>query len=280
MQRLLSRLTTRRGLRVAHLSGRIGEETGMLQVAQAVVAASSVGPVATAVESSEPVTEPAAVAAIVQRFATNDAGSAAASLDAPRVRVERIWATLLSVQVLQGMDVSWLLDEEAEEGEERTIVDAAREWLETQGKEDARVQALLDSGELAKAAEKTIEAWKKVQEQNIAELRKLDVLNRFTALTHFQRATGRVIKSIMTDHGALTSCMPAAACSCSHASTPRAETFATFLDADGYIMRWQRFSAHPALSRFCACMLTRAACNCSDCGYRGPQHTAMLHLVL
>ena len=193
MQRLLSRLTTRRGLHVTQLSGRIAEESAVLQDQQAAKSDAEVmqrlvynafRPAATALESS-----------------------AAASVDAPRVPVERIWATLLSMQVLQGMDASWLLDEEAEDGEERTVVDAAREWLEAQGKEDARVQALLNSGELAKAAEKAIETWKKVQEQNIAELRKLDVLNRFTALTHFQRATGRVIKSMMTDHGALTSCI-------------------------------------------------------------------------
>ena len=280
MQRLLSRLTTRRGLRVTHLSGRIGEESMMLKDAQADAVALPDGPAATAVDSSEAVAEPAAVAAIEQRFVTNDAGSAAASLDAPRVPVERIWASMLCVQVLQGMDVSWLLDDEAEEGEERTIVDAAREWMEAQGKEDARVQALLDSGELAKAAEKTIEAWKKVQEQNIAELRKLDVLNRFTALTHFQRATGRVIKSIMTDHGALTSCMPAGTCSCLYASTPAQKRLQRSWTPTATSCAGSVSVRTPRCHAFCACMLMRAACNCSDCGHRGPQHTALLHLVL
>ena len=127
---------------------------------------------------------------------------ARASTDAPHVPVERIWATLLAIKVLEGMDVCWLVDDEPEEGEERTIVDAAREWLEAQGEADPRVAELLESGELSRAADKTIASWKAIMEHNIAEVRRLDVLNRFTALTHLQRATGRVIKSVMTDHGA------------------------------------------------------------------------------
>ena len=130
---------------------------------------------------------------------------------------ERIWATVLSVSVMEDMDVCWLVDDEAEPA--RTVVDAAREWLEARAEEDERIKALLESGELQKEAKRAIRDWKRIMENSINQLRKNDVLNRFTALTHIQRATGRVIKSCMTDHG----------------------TFATFLDADGYIMRWQRF---------------------------------------
>ena len=135
------------------------------------------------------------------------------------VPIERIWATVLALNVLEGMDASWLLDDEAEEGEERTIVDAGHAFLEAQGAADERVQALLDSGVLQAEAEKAGKLWKKIMEHHIHQLRSLEVLNRFTALTHFQRATGRVIKSMRTDH----------------------DTFATFFDSDGYIMRWQRF---------------------------------------
>ena len=122
---------------------------------------------------------------------------------APPVPVDRIWATSLSVAVLKSLDISWLLDDEAAEGEEQTIVDAAMKWLQAQGAADSRVQALLESGELATAADKAVSSWKKVLEHNISELRNTDVLNKFTAITHVQHATGRVIKSIMTDHGAL-----------------------------------------------------------------------------
>ena len=130
---------------------------------------------------------------------------------------ERIWATVLSLAVMEALDVCWLVDDEAEP--ERTVVDAGREWLEAAAAEDERVKELLDSGELQKAAKRAIKDWKRIMEASVAQLRKNYVLNRFTALTHMQRASGRVIKSLMTDHG----------------------TFATFFDADGYIMRWQRF---------------------------------------
>ena len=130
---------------------------------------------------------------------------------------ERIWATVLSLSVMQEMDVCWLVDDEEEP--ERTVVDAGREWLEARAEEDERIKELLESGELQKAAKRAIRDWKRIMENSVAQLRKNDVLNRFTALTHVQRASGRIIKSMMTDHG----------------------TFATFLDADGYIMRWQRF---------------------------------------
>jgi hypothetical protein len=208
-------------------------------------------PVATSV--AEPVAEPRHVADGEHK------APARASTDAPRVPVARIWATLLAIKVLEGMDVCWLVDDEAQEGEERTIVDAAREWLEAQGAADPRVGALLDGGELSTAAVKTIDVWRKVLENNIAAVRSLDVLNRFTALTHFQRATARVIKSVMTDHGAVHEALHASLCA--DAARRSTETFATFLDADGYIMRWQRFSAH-SLCVLCphrACVLTRFA---------------------
>ena len=123
--------------------------------------------------------------------------------DAVPVPVDRIWATSLSVAVLKGLDISWLLDDEAVEGEEQTIVDAAVKWLQAQGAANSRVQALLDSGELAAAADKAVSSWKKVLEHNISELRNTDVLSKFTTVTHVQHATSRVIKSIMTEHGAL-----------------------------------------------------------------------------
>ena len=195
------------------------------------------------------------------RYAT--AGSApntAAIADAPRVPVDRIWATLLAIKVLEGMDVCWLVDDEPEEGEERTIVDTAREWLEAQGEADERVGALLESGELHRAADKTIAAWKAIMEHNIADVRRLDVLNRFTALTHLQRATGRIIKSIKTDHGAYARGCACLQLPCAHSCVRRcAETFATFLDTDGYIMRWQRFSARPLGLRR-PCLLAHARC--------------------
>jgi hypothetical protein len=145
----------------------------------------------------------------------------------PRERVpcERIWATALALSVMEELDSCWLVDaEDADDSDEddapmRTIVDAGREFLEAQARADRRVKKLLKSGALAAAAKKARRDWKAIQNHNVSALREADVINRFTALMHIQRASARVVRSMMTDHG----------------------TFATFLDTDGYIMRWQRF---------------------------------------
>jgi hypothetical protein len=172
---------------------------------------------------------------------------------------DRLWATILSLAVMEELDVCWLVDED----DERSIVDAGREWLEARAEEDARIKALLDSGELHKAARIAIKDWKKIMEHSVNMLRRNEVLDQFTALTHVQRASGRVIKSIMTDHG----------------------TFATFFDADGYIMRWQRWSAClcASFARVApALQLTHRAPPpaCSDPSHNCDEHPARLHLVL
>ena len=133
----------------------------------------------------------------------------------PQVDVDRMWATILAMEVLKEMGSSWLLDDEAPE---RTLVDAAAEYLRAQSKHDKRLRKLLKSGELEAAADKARTDWSRIQAVNVLALRDADVINRFTLLTHLQRASARVVRSMMTDHG----------------------TFATFLDTEGYIMRWQR----------------------------------------
>jgi hypothetical protein len=138
---------------------------------------------------------------------------------APLVRlpVERIWATILALNTLEELDSCWLADEDAEV--EATIVDRGRQYLEAQARSDRRLAKLLKRGVLQAAAERARKDWRAIQEHNVGLLRDADVINRFTALTHVQRASARVVRSMMTEHS----------------------TFATFLDTDGYIMRWQRF---------------------------------------
>jgi hypothetical protein len=133
------------------------------------------------------------------------------------VPAERIWATVLSVQALRELDASWLIDDEAEVV--RTIVDAGYEFLHAQARVDHRVRRLLKSGALFDAARRARRAWAALQRSAVGQLRDADVITSFTALTHVQRASARVVRSMCTDHS----------------------TFSTFLDVDGYIMRWQRF---------------------------------------
>ena len=129
------------------------------------------------------------------------------------VPVDRIWSTVLAITCLEELDSCWLVCDEPA----RTIVDAGADFLVAQARADRRVRRLLRSRKLQKAAHRALRDWRAIQAANVAALRDADVINRFTALTHFQRGSARVVRSLMTDHS----------------------TFATFLDEDGYIMRWQ-----------------------------------------
>jgi hypothetical protein len=138
----------------------------------------------------------------------------------PRVAVERIWTTLLALAALADSEVCLLADEPEEEGAPfRSIVDAGHAFLAAQAGMDKRVRKLLARGTLQKAAAKACRDWGRIQAANVEALRDTDVVTRFTAFSHAQRSSARVVRSLMVDHS----------------------TFATFLDTSGYIMRWQRF---------------------------------------
>ena len=134
-----------------------------------------------------------------------------------RIPVERIWSTALALSVLEDADSSWLAEYEG--ATERTIVDMGRAFLRAQSRDSRRVRFLLKRGVLEQAASKARTEWRRIQTAHISQLRDLDVINAFTALTHIQRASARIVRSCMIDHS----------------------TFAVFLDTAGYLARWQRF---------------------------------------
>ena len=121
-----------------------------------------------------------------------------------RVPVERIWATVLALSILEEMDSCWLLDPEAaDEGTPwRTIVDGGREYLAEQCAADRRLRKLLKTGAMEEAADRARKDWAAIQAENVARLRDTDVINKFTLLTHVQRGSARIVRSMMTDHSA------------------------------------------------------------------------------
>jgi hypothetical protein len=131
----------------------------------------------------------------------------------PRVPVERIWATVLALNTLEEMDSCWLVDDDAPEPW-RTVVDAGAEFLQAQAALDRRVRKLLKGDELKAAAERARKDWRAIQEHNVGLLRDTDVINRFTALTHIQRGSARVVRSLMTDHGCVRACLRACVRAC------------------------------------------------------------------
>jgi hypothetical protein len=109
------------------------------------------------------------------------------------VDVQRIWATIVALSVLEGMDISWLVDEE------NTMVDQARKFLEAQGRADDRVARLLRHKTLEVEAERVIKRWQAVLSHHISLIRGEKVINAYTALKHFQRASTRILLSVMTE---------------------------------------------------------------------------------
>ena len=129
-----------------------------------------------------------------------------------RIPVERIWATLLAIDVLEEMDSCWLMDDDADKPS--TLVDAGRAFLEAQGRTSRRLRKLLRSGMLQAASERARKDWKAIQAHHVLMLREQDVVTRFTALTHIQRASARVVRSLMTDHRRVRGVRLAAVCLC------------------------------------------------------------------
>jgi hypothetical protein len=188
---------------------------------------------------------------------THSGEASGASVRLPRRRpIERIWSTALALSVLEESDSSWLVNDEAEP--ERTVVDVGRAFLKQQSHESRSLRRLLKKGVLAEHAEKARNDWKRITEAHVAQLRAADVVNKFTALTHLQRASARVVRSCMTDHG----------------------TFAVFLDTEGYLARWQRFCIL-VRARVTAIAARLRALTCAPTAvHAGALHATHLHLVL
>jgi hypothetical protein len=158
-------------------------------------------------------------AAVVAAWPPDDASAAADTADTRaaartssrllhgRVPIERIWCTVLCLKILEEQDECWLADEDAEP--EETIVDRGRIFLEAQAEANEGVKKLLAAGTLQNAAERARKDWHAIQEHNISALRDAEVLSRFTALTHMQRASARVVRSMMTDHECVRACVRA-----------------------------------------------------------------------
>ena len=137
----------------------------------------------------------------------------------PRVPVERVWATLLALSALAESEVCLLVEEPGDSDLFFSLVDAGHAFLEAQAAADSRLRKLLASGALQTAAVKARRDWNRIQVAGVETLRNMDEVNRFNALNNMQRASARVVRSLMVDNG----------------------TFAAFLDTSGYMMRWQRF---------------------------------------
>lgn len=161
--------------------------------------------------------------------------AADASISAPR-----IWTTLCCIAVLERANVSWIWgDGDTYPAVERTIVDGAREWVESCAAERPALAELLASGSLQKRASAVTLLWRRTCDQRVAELRRSEAIRSSMNKSHLHR---RVVLSLCTARACLSACTRRATTALVRAITSRHETFAVFLSEplDG-LQRWQMF---------------------------------------
>ena len=134
------------------------------------------------------------------------------------VPVSRVWATLLAMVALEELEISWLASDE-EEPVERTVVDSADSYLRAQAELHPELDELLRTGRLHWAARRARSRWVRLMEAKISAVRTADVTVGSRVIEYTERASARVVLSLMTEH----------------------EQFSTFLDETAGLMRWQRW---------------------------------------
>ena len=116
----------------------------------------------------------------------------------PSINASRIWTTLCCIAVLERMNVSWIWgDGDLYPREERTIVDGAREWVESCAAERPALAELLASGALQKRATSTTLLWRRACNQRVAELRRCEAIRSRMNVSHARR---RVPPAALVSH--------------------------------------------------------------------------------
>jgi hypothetical protein len=124
------------------------------------------------------------------------------ALRAEGVNVERVWSTLTCIAFLETLNCCWLWsDGDLYPAEERTIVDAGREWLEAYAKEQPGLALALEDGALAKAASRAVRQWHKAWEARVNELRRTEAITDHHSRSHTHRTAVELIRAMTTKHG-------------------------------------------------------------------------------
>jgi hypothetical protein len=119
------------------------------------------------------------------------------------VAVVRVWTTMCCICFLERQRVSWLWgdgDAYYLDGDERTLVDAAREWIDAHAAEHPALAALLRTPELWKVAANTVHVWHRASEARVAELRSSKAVRAQMNLSHAHRSLVAVLRALITRH--------------------------------------------------------------------------------
>ena len=124
-------------------------------------------------------------------------------LEDPSINVERVWTTLLCICVLERITVSWIWgDGDLYPEEERTIVDGAREWIESHALEHPGLAAVLEDGSVKRRAEKVTILWHRAAELRVLELRRAPAIRTQMHRSHVHRTLTNIVRAVVNQHGA------------------------------------------------------------------------------
>jgi len=124
-----------------------------------------------------------------------------ARLEAGGVDAKRVWTTLCCTSLLEDLPFSFIWgDGDTYPEEERTIVDAGREWIERHAIEHPALAEALADGLLEKRAKTIIHAWHATQERRVEELRRSDGITQQMAASQTHRTITGIVRAFCTQN--------------------------------------------------------------------------------
>jgi len=123
----------------------------------------------------------------------------------PACQTERVWATLCCIGMLQTLNVTWLWGPTSDNGDayppqERTMVDAGREWIEALAAEQPALAEALADGMLAKAGVRTVAKWHRAWERRVSDLRTGEAVTKTMKKSHIHRTSVEMMRAVCTKH--------------------------------------------------------------------------------
>jgi hypothetical protein len=112
-----------------------------------------------------------------------------------------VWTTMCCIALLETLNVSYLwTDGELYPAIERTMVDAAREWVEARAAETPSLAAALEDGALAKAATRAMTLWHRAWERRVNDLRRADAITAHHTASFVHRSGTELMRAVCTKH--------------------------------------------------------------------------------
>ena len=124
-----------------------------------------------------------------------------AHLEVHGVDVNRVWTTMCCISLLEDLPFSFIWgDGDTYPEEERTIVDAGREWIERHAMDHPALAEALADGLLEKRAKAIVGAWHATQERRVEELRRSDGITQQMAASQTHRTITGIVRAFCTQN--------------------------------------------------------------------------------